>query len=158
MPDQVAINFIHPAKYDVMDDKNGHRRYIVQLTGMSDGTGEIDAVKVRRDSLLATNGKPPSQLVIEKIEYDVTGMMATLEYSGSGVDDIIAHLNYSSGCMEFPNGGRYPAYSNPDDDPEFGNILLTSTTGTGDGATIEEDDPPIYGDTYNITLTIRAKE
>lgn len=158
MADEVAINFIYPPKYDALEDRNGHRRYIIQLTGYSDGTGEIEAVKVRRTDLLAVNGKPPSKLIVEKIEYDITGMMVTLEYSGAGVDDVIAHLNWSSNVLDFGENGRGPIYTDPDDDPEFGNILLTSTTGTADAAAIEELDPPIAGDTYNITLTIRAKE
>jgi hypothetical protein len=148
MADDVAIKFIYPPNFDKsFPDHNpiGNRRFIVQLTSISDGTGEDMAVKLRRTDLVATSGNPPSELIVEKIEYDVADMAVVLEFSGNNVDDTIAILNDSNGGFDFSPDGLRINSTNPDDDPEWGNILLST-------------EQTVAGATYNITMTVRAKE
>ena len=48
---------------------------------VSDGTGEDDAIKAKRTDLICTDGTIPSFLVMEKIEYDVSGMRVVVSYN-----------------------------------------------------------------------------
>jgi hypothetical protein len=162
MADQVGINWIYPPNFDGTfppDTPGGHRRYVVQLTGFSDGTGEEDVTKVRRSDLQATNGKAPISLVIEKIDYDVAGMTALLDWSAN-TDDRIAVLNDSSGSMDWTaTGGRHINDTNPTNDPEWGSIIINTTTDAFGTSDIDLPlDAPDPGSSYNITLYLRAKE
>ena len=162
MADQVNINWIYPQNFNGTFPEgtaSGHRRYIVQCTCYSDGTGEEDAVKVRRSDLLATNGKTPSKLVIEKIEYDVSGMTVLIDWS-STTDDRIAVLNASSGVLDWTStGGRHINDTNDVDDAEWGNIIFNTTQ---DYFGISDIDLPLFspdpGTSYNITIHVKAKE
>jgi hypothetical protein len=82
---------------------------------------------VRRSDLLSTAGKPPSSLVIEKIEYDVAGMTVLIDWSSTTADRI-AVLNNSAGCLDWSStGGRYINDTNDDNDPEWGSIIFNTT-------------------------------
>ncbi len=164
MADEVGIKWIYPPNFEGTfppGTPSGNRRYSVLLTCLSDGTGEEEAVKMRRTDLLTSYGKIPSRLVVEKIDYDVSGMAVYLGFSGN-TDERIAVMNNSSGSYDFTKTGGLadndPATDNPNDDPEWGNILLSSTSGASDFSDPEELQQPSFGDTYNITLTVRVKE
>jgi hypothetical protein len=148
MADEVGIKYLYPPNYNPLsvDGKdNGNRRYVLLLTSISDGTGEDLAIKVRRTDLLTTNGNVPSQLVVEKLDFEVTGMTVYLEFNGN-TDEKIAILNANTNSYDYTSfGGMTINDTNDDDDPEWGNILLTTSGETS-------------GDTYNITLTVRAKD
>uniref|UniRef100_A0A6M3IPG0 Putative structural protein n=1 Tax=viral metagenome TaxID=1070528 RepID=A0A6M3IPG0_9ZZZZ len=162
MADQVGINFIYPPNFEGTfppDSISGHRRYIVQLTCFSDGTGEEDVIKIRRTDLLGPYGVVPSSLVIEKIEYDVAGMTALIDWSAN-TDDRIAVFNNTNGCLDWTkSGGRYINDTNPTNDPEWGNIIINTTTdafGTSDiDLPLTAPDP---GSSYNMTFHLRTKE
>lgn len=161
MADDVAIKWLYPPNFEgtfPADIKNGPRRYTVQLTGFSDGTGEEDAVKIRRSDLLTSSGKVPASLVVEKIDYDVSGMCAILEWS-STTDEKIAIMNASAGIFDYTEtGGLYINDTNPGDDPEWGNIIMNTSAGASDFTSIEDLDPPTFGDSYQIVITVRAKD
>lgn len=161
MADEVGIKWLYPPNFEGTFPEgtpNGHRRYTVQLTGFSDGTGEEDVVKVRRTDLLTPSGIVPVNLVIEKIDYDVSGMCAILEWS-SNTADKIAILNASSGSFDYRDqGGLHINDTNPTDDPEWGNIIINTSAGSSDFTSVEDLDPPTFGDSYQIILTIRVKE
>lgn len=162
MADQVSINWIYPPNFSgtfPVDTPCGHKRYVVQCVGYCDGTGEEDVTKVRRSDLLSTVGKPPVSLVIEKIEYDVSGMTVLIDWSAA-TDDRIAILNSSSGCLDWSTtGGRYINDTNTVDDPEWGSIIFNTTTDAFGASDIDLPyDPPDPGTSYNITIHLRTKE
>jgi len=161
MADDVAINWLYPPNFPGTFPEGtsiGCRHYKLQLTSFSDGTGEEDVIKVRRTDLLTIDGQIPKTLVIEKIEYDVSGMCAILDWS-SMTDDKIAILNSSSGVFDYTStGGLHINDTNPTDDPEWGNIIINTSAGSSDFQDLEDVDPPAFGDSYNITLTIRTKD
>jgi hypothetical protein len=144
MADETAIKWIYPPNFKGTYDpdiKNGHRRYIVQCTGVSDGTGEDDAIKMKRTDLLTSSGATPSRLVIEKIQYEVSGMVVTVSYNNVN-DEVVAVLTGSDIIDFTPQGGFVPV---SDDDNEGGDIVFTTNQET-------------LGDSYNIILTVRPKD
>lgn len=164
MADQVQIKWLYPPNFEgtfAAGTKNGPRRYIVQLICFSDGTGEEDEIKVRRTDLITSAGNVPSQLVVEKIEYDVSGMNVMLEWSNTNTDEKIAIMNDShpAGVFDFTKfGGLIVNDENVGDDPNWGDIILNSTSGASDFSDPEEFQQPSFGDSYNIILTVRAKD
>ena len=162
MADQVNTNWIYPPNFPGTfpeNTKSGLRRYVVNFTCFSDGTGEEDVTKIRRSDLLTSSGQVPASLVIEKIDYDVSGMNVIIDWSAN-TDDRIAYLNSNGGTLDFSKtGGRYINDTNPTDDPEWGSIIFNTTADYFGTSDIDEPlESPDAGSTYNITITVRAKE
>lgn len=117
----------------------GSRRLVVQLTSLSDGTGETDAIKVDKSSLVGPNGLEPSHLVVEKIQYDVTNMRVNLEWD-YGTDVPIAVLQ-GAGIFDWK---------------EQGGFLVKGSGGTGDIVLTTAGHAANEG--YTITLHLRKKD
>ena len=146
MADVTNIKWVYPPNFEGTFDegtKNGYRRYIVKCTNYSDATGEDEVIKVKRADLLTSAGNTPGRLVIEKIDYDISGMTVKIGYDN--MDDEWAAILYgSSGCLDFtPHGGFVPMA----EEAELGggNIIFTTENSTS-------------ADSYDITLTVRAKD
>ncbi|MFH0753106.1 MAG: hypothetical protein V2A70_00900 [Candidatus Omnitrophota bacterium] len=147
MADMTNIKFLYPPNFEGTYPEgtpNGHRKYIVQCTNISDGSGEHDAIKLKRTDLLTADGNIASKLVIEKVEYDVSGMMVEISYDNMN-DEVAAMLQNSSGCLDFTKHGGFVPQTDDSDIPGGGNIIFN----TGGGS---------LGDTYNIILTVRVKD
>lgn len=149
MPDTTRIQYLYPPNFtgtqyygkDAMF-RRGHRKYIVLCTNDSDGSGEDEALKIKRTDLRTTNGNVPSKLVIEKIKYAITGMKVNVGYNNVN-EEIAALLNPGEDCIDFtPYGGFTPE---DDTDNEGGDIIFT----TIDHAS---------GYSYNIILEVRPKD
>lgn len=128
---------------DLVDSQvliNGSRFYVVVLTNISDGTGETAVVKVDKSTLTGPNGKEPSKLVVEKIEYALSGMQVRLFWDHT-VDDEIAMLD-GAGFFDWTSVGGKP---DPGSAGDTGDIILTTFGHT-------------LGDTYTITLWLRKKD
>jgi len=70
----------------------GPTRFIVRLTGISDGTGETAVTKVDISDHMAPNGQPATYSAIDKIQYSVHGYSSVRLYWDHGNDDVIALL------------------------------------------------------------------
>ena len=146
MADNTQIKWLYPPNFPGTYDahiKNGVKRHIVLCTNKSDGTGEDDAIKLKRTDLLTPDGNIPSRLIVEKIKYDISGMEVLISYNNEN-DEEIARLYNSADEIEFP-GGFIPMDEVEGTAPEGGDIVFTT-----DGAT--------DGDSYNIILTVRLKD
>jgi hypothetical protein len=148
MADNTQIKWLYPPNFEGTYEshiKNGVKRHIVLCTNSSDGTGEDDAIKLKRTDLLTSSGFVPSRMVVEKIDYDIHGMMVVISYNNDN-DEEVARLKDSQGTIDFrPSGGFQPMDEVEGTVPEGGDIVFT-TSGESDG------------DSYNITLTVRLKE
>jgi hypothetical protein len=112
---------------------NGSRNLVVKLTNLSDGTGESAVVKVDVSAFSL------SEVMIEKIHYNVSGMVATLLWDAT-TDVKIMDLE-GSGCFDFSGfGGLW----NNAGSGVTGDILLTTTGHTA-------------GDSYFIILEMVKK-
>ena len=143
MADEVTIKYLYPPNFGgtyPAGTKNGARRYIILCTCQSDGTGEDDGLKVKRTDLLTPSGGVPSKLVIEKIQYEVSGMTVIVSYNNQD-EDQVAVLTGSDEIDYTPYGGFVPA----SDDPLSGGDIVFTTENAS------------LGDTYNIILTVRPK-
>ncbi len=143
MADTVTTKWLYPPKLDQqgygVDGKTGHRRIIVQLTGISDSTGETDVKKIVRADLKRSDGQVPETLAVEKIQYDVRGFNSiVLEWDHSPDETIAVISGDGQDSISYPGGLQ------PQCDGGTGDILLTTN-----GASAN--------DSYNITLTVRLK-
>ena len=119
---------------------SGTRKRVVRLTNISDGTGESGVVKVDKSTLIGPNGLEPTKLVVERIEYDISGMTVRL-YWDHTADDEIAVIS-GAGYLDWREVG---GLVDPASAGATGDILLTTNAHT-------------LGDTYNITLWLRLKD
>lgn len=145
MADETQIKWLYPPNFEGTyppGTRNGNRRYIVLCTNYSDGTGEDDAIKLKRTDLLTPSGEVPSKLVIEKIKYSIAGLTVRISYNNEN-DEEVAILYDGNDEIDFtPQGGFTP--EDEDDDNDGGDIVFTTENNTA-------------GDSYTIILTVRPK-
>ena len=144
MADNTQIKWLYPPNfsgtYDLDSNQGGFKRHVILCTNSSDGTGEDDAVKLKRTDMLTPDGNIPSKLVVEKIWYQVAGLNVTIGYNNED-DEEVARLYSGEGEMDFRQfGGFIPALAG-----EGGDIVFTTDNETD-------------GDSYNIILTVRFKD
>ena len=146
MADNTQIKWLYPPNFVGTYDshiKNGVKRHIVLCTNKSDGTGEDNAIKLKRTDMLTPSGNIPSRLIVEKIKYDISGMEVLISYNNEN-DEEIARLYNTADEIEFP-GGFQPLDETEGTAPEGGDIVFTTDSATD-------------GDSYNIILTVRLKD
>ncbi len=120
---------------------SGKLRHVVQLTCVSDGTGESGVVKVDKSSLTGPNGAEPSKFVIEEIEWGIQGFdYVKLDWDHTTDDEAVVLAN--NGYKDYrPFGGLV----DPGSAGGTGDLLLTSS-GAASGAS------------YDILLHLRMKD
>lgn len=144
MADQTRVKFLYPPNFEGTfppDTKNGYKRYKVLCTCYSDGTGEDDAIKVKRTDLLTPSGNIPSKLAIEDIEYQIAGLTVIITYNNDN-DEEVARLYSGEDKISYRDIGGFIPESNGLDG---GDIVFTTDNVTA-------------GDSYNIILTVRPKD
>jgi len=147
MADTVQVKWIYPPNFGgtMYSLREGPRHIVVNLRGVSDGTGETDVVKIDKSALLF-NGAEPSYIVVEKIQWQVYGCNVVLEWNNTTQEEII-RINAGTGDSQVNHGtvdwtaggGKVPASSAGD-----GDVILSTTD-------IQN------GDNYDITLYCRLK-
>ena len=113
---------------------DGPRNVIIKLTNLSDGTGEAAVLKADP----ATFFPVPARFSLNRVEYALDGMMATLLWEGSANKNIV-HLS-GTGFLDWTSTGGLPNNALA----PTGKILLT-TTSAGNN------------DSYVITLFLKKK-
>lgn len=121
---------------------NSPRKLVVNITNLSDGTGESNVVKVDKSAFTGPNGSEPTKLVIEKIVYDVSSMRVLLTWDQTS-DETIAVLQ-GDGTIDWYKSGKH------------GGNVGANTGGTGDILLTTANHA--VGDGYNITLYLRKKD
>ena len=148
MADNTQIKWLYPPNFIGTYDshiKNGVKRHTILCTNLSDGTGEDDAIKLKRTDLLTPSGATPSMLVIEKIWYHVAGLSVTIGYNNEN-DEEVVRLYSGDGNIDFTSvGGFVPAREEDGEVPEGGDIVFST-------------DDETSGDSYTIMLTVRLKD
>lgn len=151
MADEAFVKFIYPPNFAGTYDEahlKGTRRVVVKCTNYSDGTGEDEVAKIKREDMRTETGETPSFLVVERIVYDVSGMVVRVCYNNN-TDDPIAILNQanSPGELDFRDiGGFMPMLDDSDETIVGGGDIIFTTEGASSG------------DTYDITLFVRLKQ
>lgn len=117
-------------------------RYVVHLTGISDGTGESNVVKIDRSALTLPNSSSaaPSRISIVSARWNMQGFSYIKLAWDHTADDTIMVLN-GSGYDNFEDYGNLvdPNTSGDAITGAIGDVLLTSIGGAA-------------GSTYDITL------
>lgn len=118
-------------------------RYVIELTNVSDGTGESAVIKVDRSTLIGPLGVAPTSLVVEEIQWSIQGFTSVRLYWDHTSDSTIAMLGTGNGYVSFKDfSGLVDPTSNAS--ASDGDVLLT-TAGAVSGAT------------YTVTLVLRQK-
>jgi hypothetical protein len=116
---------------------SGSKRIILQLTNISDGTGESAVTKLDISALTGPNGVAPTKISIEEIQWCVQGFSSVRLLTDHTADDVVALLS----------GNGYRSYHfagfliDPASAGDTGDLLLTTV-----GATTSA--------TYDILITI----
>lgn len=114
-------------------------RLVVRLTNLSDGTGESAVTKVDISTFTCPNGSAATYSAVERIEYNIAGMIVSLLWDHT-TDDEIAVLSGSGLADQSMDGMRV----DPRSTGGTGDILLTTTGHSS-------------GDSYDITLYLKLK-
>ena len=135
----VTNTFLYPPQYAANE---GHRRYKIMCSNVSDGTDETDAIKVNLVDILRKDGQPAERLVVEAIDYSSMGYTSLiLEFDRAASDVHIATLpGDGEGTLDARSFGGIVDTG----EGSTGNIVLTSAGASS-------------GDMYNIILHLRAK-
>lgn len=107
------------------------------LTGISDGTGETNVVKIDKSALTDANGSEPHHLVIDAVEYAINGMAVKLSFDHTADDTALVLSGTGNMYFESLGGLHDPVSSGGTGD------LLLSTLGHSSG------------DTYTLMLQLR---
>jgi hypothetical protein len=129
MADTVDVQYIH----------SGPRKIVVKFSGYSDGTGEVDAIKVDKSTLVGPNGAEPSKLVVEEIEWNLRGYnYLILEWDRTSDQEIAVLAS-----------GGYKDYR------AYGGLCDNASGGTGD--IILTSSGAVAGSSYDISMVCRLK-
>lgn len=120
---------------------DGPLRHVVQLSSVSDGTGESAVKKVDRSTLVGANGQAVGRLCIERIEWDIQGFTRVELKWDHDADDRALVLGPGAGEADYAGVG---GLCDPQSDGGTGDLLLTTA---GNAA----------GDSYSITLVLRKR-
>lgn len=147
MADTVAVKWIYPPDMQDgdWDEKSGNRRVVVRLTGVSDGTGETDVVKVDLDLLKTQSGNVPQRTAVESIQWHAFGMTCVLEWDRTPHAEIMRINENGLETTDSVSWKDMGGYVDPGLDDATGDIILTTTNCNS-------------GDSYDITLTLRLKD
>lgn len=131
MADTVSTTVLH----------NSPRRLVVQITNLSDGTGESAVTKIDKSTYTGLNGSEPTSLQIETIKGEVAGMAVRL-YCDRTTDLTICQLGgIAEVNLDYRNVGGF----NTNTAGDTGDILLTTTGHSS-------------GDSYNLIISMRKKD
>ena len=121
----------------VYEGQNGN--YVYRFTNRSDGTGESAVAKVDLSTLTNAKGAAGTKIVLQRIEYAVTGFNYVHAYFDRA-SDITAAVLAGSGINDYTHFGGFA-------DPGAGGTgdLTFTTDGAADG------------DSYDITIYFKVK-
>lgn len=109
----------------------GQRSIAVLLTGISDGTGESNVVKVDKSTITNILGNEPGAIVIDKIKWTMAGIgYAKLSFDHT-TDDTAVVLCSGIGKLCFSDFG---GLKDPSSAGGTGDLLLTTAGATSGGA------------------------
>lgn len=120
---------------------SGRRKLSLQLTNLSDGTGESAVIKVDKSGLETFEELEPSKLVVEEITWSISGFTAVELYWDHTADDALAKMA-GNGYVDYRSVG---GLVDPGSTGGTGDILLTTIGAAADA-------------TYDITIVLRLKQ
>ena len=132
------VAWLWPPNYDEnFPETGGFKKVILHLTGRCETSGdeEVDVVKLDISELRKLDGVAPTRTVVEKIEWDISGLNNVLLEWDRAPDATIAVLSAR---------GKIENDLTDQGDDLTGDILLT-TTGMADGSS------------YDIVMSVRLK-
>lgn len=144
MADTVTTKWLMPPNWDGgFDNDRGPRRWVVQLTCSSDGTGESAVRKINISDLFLPDGGTPVRSIIDKIDYDAFGFTAIRLFWDRAPAENIAILGGNNAkCIDYT---------------KIGGLVDPGELGDGTGDIMLTSSSPTNGDSYNIIIHFRLK-
>ncbi len=134
------VNYVWPPNWDGNPPlTGGFKKVILHMTGRCETSGdeEVDVVKLDISELRKIDGTVPIRTVIEKLEWDISGLNNVMLEWDRAPDAIIAVLS--------ARGRKEQDLVDPSDGSDgTGDILLTT-------------DGVVDGSSYDIIMTVRLK-
>jgi|TARA_Y100000310_G_scaffold182271_1_gene182356 hypothetical protein len=127
--------------------------YAVHLTNQCDGTGESDVQKVDVSGLKDKDNVAATHLVIDYIEWTISGFNYVVLNFDADTDDLATVLPAGAGVCDWRN---LPAGRDAPDWPNIGGKIDPQSTGSV-GDLLLSTDGAINGAAYNITIYARPK-
>ncbi len=118
----------------------GSRKYAIELTCLSDGTGETNVTKVDISTLTLANGQPCTRTAIEEIAWDVQGFSSVKLSWDHSTDDTAMRMS-GRGSVSYAHLGYL---FDPASSGGTGDLLLTSTGAAANA-------------TYTITVVLQLR-
>jgi hypothetical protein len=143
MADTVTTKYLWPPNFDGNPPEPGQpgwKRVRVQLTGISDGSGESAVKKIDVSDLRRPDGESVVRTVLESLEYDAFGFTSLkLEWDRAPREVMAVLAGNNSAKLDYRKSGGLAEQSDGSDGT--GDILLTTAGATS-------------GDSYNIILSL----
>ena len=145
MADAVTSRFVYPpnwsGSYAATNQKIGHKRHVLRITNLCDGTGESAVAKIDISGFLNEVGATATKIVLEKLDYSIQGF-TTVTLLFDHTADVTAAI-----LVDTEDGIK--------DWSTVGGLIDNGTGGAGDLLLTTAGDTA--GDTYDITITFRVK-
>lgn len=143
MADETTVKYLWPPNFDGNPPEPGQPGWIkarVQLTGISDGTGESAVKKIDISDLRRPDGQAVVKTALLDLKYDAFGFTSIkLEWDRAPKEVMAVLAGNNSGELDYSKSGGLVEQSDGSDGT--GDILLTTAGATS-------------GDSYNIILTL----
>lgn len=123
---------------------NGSRDVVIQITNLSDGTGESAVKKLDIATLIGPNGRAPTYLSLLHVQGDIDGMTVKLYTAWGTNPTTFAQLAGPSICINY--------------EKLSGGGMFGSGSGTGDGSLLLTTTGHTTGDSYDLILRFRKKD
>lgn len=139
MADAATVKYVWPPDWDRTEPPQFVSRVKVLLQSVSDGTGEASVRKVVAGAFTLPTGEPVTRIGIDKVEYDVNGMVVELLWDRTPAERALLLTGSGPGefCFE-REGGLWDSSG----EGGTGDLLLKTTAHTAN-------------DSYSILLTLR---
>ena len=118
------------------------RHVVIKFTNQSDGTAETALKKVDVSTLLAKDGDACTEVVLEKIIADISGMTVKMFWDATA--NTLCHTISTSGTTDFRDATGSRGIPNDSGAGKTGDLLFTTIGHTS-------------GDYYSIILYMRKK-
>lgn len=145
----ITTTWLYPPNWDnsYPTDNAGFRRGTVHLIADDETENEENSTKIALASLRGPSGLKATKLAIETIHYEIKGYDSVKLHLDDSEATTVAVMGSGSGDLDFTRtGGKVSSSALSDDDDLSGDLLLSSSLGSGNLGS------------YSILVQFRPKE
>lgn len=143
----ITTSWIYPTNWDnSYPALSGFRRGVIHCIADDETENEENSTKVALASLKTPSGEAATRMAIDRINYDIAGYDSVKLHLDDSEGTTVAIMGPGSGEICFDRvGGKVSSAAITDDGDQSGDLLLTSSLGSGSLGS------------YSITVELRPK-